>query len=417
MNINIKSLIISISTTSFLLVIPTGFIFAQGFERDLYFGLQDDADVTKLQEFLTDQDVYSGPITGNLFSLTLRAVKKFQVREGITPAAGYFGPKTRTRANKILSVAIGESQKQAVLETGTSAPPVPSDTKKDAMGLFLEQIKALQQQIALLQQKVSTPTTTPSGTIPAIPATPAIPSPSTGTPAVSAIPATPAQPANPTPPIVPPPPSPPPPVVPPPAPAPIQIVKDDFNSYADGSIVGQGSWSSYVNGGNFIVQGTTVFEGTKALYVNALADSVATKAGTSLSDGRQAVYVKTQNRAGWGPYVDGNAQFRVTKRPWASGAPGLAFAAATFRSDGNVTYYDPISQSYKNFATYNDNEWTLLEIEWRSSDKTARYRVNSGTWTDWYTFYGSNSFTDFDNVGFDFYLPSGSGGVYFDTLN
>jgi len=36
--------------------------------------------------------------------------------------------------------------------------------------------------------------------------------------------------------------------------------------------------------------------------------------------------------------------------------------------------------------------------------------------TDWKTFRGSGSFTDFDNVGFDFVSFGASGGAYFDTL-
>ena len=78
-------------------------VFAAGFDRDLYYGIADDRDVTRLQEFLKSQSVYSGPVTGNFFSLTRGGVKRFQEREGIAPALGYFGPKTRTRANEILS--------------------------------------------------------------------------------------------------------------------------------------------------------------------------------------------------------------------------------------------------------------------------------------------------------------------------
>jgi hypothetical protein len=194
----------------------------------------------------------------------------------------------------------------------------------------------------------------------------------------------------------------------------LAIVEDDFNDYDNGSIVGQGDWESYVNGENYTVQDSTVFEGSKALHIDTVADSVVTKKGTARPDGRQAVYVRTENRSSWGAYPDGNAQFRVTKNSWAGGSD--IFAAVTFKSDGNVAYFDPISDSYQDFATYNDNEWTLLEIEWRSTDNTARYRVHEGTWTDWKTFKGAASFTDFDYVGFDFILPSGSGGVYFDTL-
>lgn len=68
------------------------------FSKDLYFGMQNDSEVTKLQEFLTSEGVYSGPITGNFFSLTLKAVKNYQTQEGISPAAGYFGPVSRAKA-------------------------------------------------------------------------------------------------------------------------------------------------------------------------------------------------------------------------------------------------------------------------------------------------------------------------------
>lgn len=191
------------------------------------------------------------------------------------------------------------------------------------------------------------------------------------------------------------------------------IVKDNFNKYTNGSILGQGGWTNYANGSNFVVQGNTVREGTKALHNNSLADSVITKTGTSLTDGRQAVYVRTENRSNWGLYPDGNAQIRISKgQSFASSI----FAAVSFKSDGNVAYYDVVNDIYKNFAIYNDNEWTLLEVQWRSSDAKARYRVNHGAWTDWKTFAGAPSFTDFDHVGFDFFLPSGSGGVYYDTL-
>lgn len=191
------------------------------------------------------------------------------------------------------------------------------------------------------------------------------------------------------------------------------IVGDDFN-YSLGSIVGKGNWESYVNGQNFLVQKLQALKGKKALHINSLGDSVVTKKGRSLSDGLQTVYVRSENRASWGPYADGNAQFRVTKNSWAGGSD--IFAAVSFKSDGNVAYFDSDAEVYQNFATYDDNEWTKLDIEWRSSDKMTRYRVDDGAWTAWKTFRGASSFTDFDYVGFDFALPSGAGGVYFDTL-
>lgn len=52
------------------------------------------------------------------------------------------------------------------------------------------------------------------------------------------------------------------------------IVVDGFESYNNGSVVGQGDWESYRSGDNFIVQGATVFEGTNALYNKSSDDSV-----------------------------------------------------------------------------------------------------------------------------------------------
>ncbi len=193
----------------------------------------------------------------------------------------------------------------------------------------------------------------------------------------------------------------------------LPIIKDGFDTYVNGSVVGQDGWTNYTNGDNFIVQNTTAYKSKKALHNNSLGDSVVTKSGASLSDGEQTVYIRTENRSNWGLYQDGNAQVRLSQ---GQSFQSSIFTAVSFKSDGNVAYYDPISDSYKNFDTYNDNQWTKLTIEWRSSDKTARYQVNNGTWTNWQTFKNSASFTTFDNVGFDFDLPGGSGGVYFDAL-
>ena len=73
------------------------------FEKDLYFGLRNDPAVAELQEFLLQTGTYAGPVTGNFFSLTLAGVKIFQRQEGIAPAAGYFGPLTRARANQLVA--------------------------------------------------------------------------------------------------------------------------------------------------------------------------------------------------------------------------------------------------------------------------------------------------------------------------
>ena len=127
-------------------------IFAQTFDRDLYFGMRGDDEVSKLQEFLTDQDFYTGPITGNFFSLTLSAVKKFQAARGIAPVSGYFGPKTRTKVNESL-VSAGISQSSVITEEGTPTPVsvVLPRTNDDIVSSLLEQIKLLQQLLQTTQ--------------------------------------------------------------------------------------------------------------------------------------------------------------------------------------------------------------------------------------------------------------------------
>src|SRR3989344_8987855 len=75
------------------------------FNRDLYVGMRGN-DVSNLQEFLTEEGYYAGPVSGYFGLLTVQAVKKFQSAHGINPT-GYFGPRTRAIANQIVQRLIG----------------------------------------------------------------------------------------------------------------------------------------------------------------------------------------------------------------------------------------------------------------------------------------------------------------------
>lgn len=89
------------------------------------------ASVTELQEFLKTDGEYTGSTTGNFYSITLAAIKNFQINHGISPVSGYWGPLTRAKAQSILN--IGASNDDEISETGivskvpvqnTSVPPV-----------------------------------------------------------------------------------------------------------------------------------------------------------------------------------------------------------------------------------------------------------------------------------------------------
>lgn len=124
------------------LILLSPFMAFGAYDRDLYFGVTGN-DVAELQQFLTDQGMYSGPTNGNFFSLTQGGVKHFQEREGISPAAGYFGPITRARAN-------------------TFVTPI---SREEQIAALQAQIAALTAQVAELTAKV-TPTTSPVVVIP-----------------------------------------------------------------------------------------------------------------------------------------------------------------------------------------------------------------------------------------------------------
>jgi hypothetical protein len=90
----------------FILLILMPLSVSAVFSRDLYLGLRNDPDVSRLQQFLRGQGHFTFPeITGNFFGVTRAAVAKFQKANNIAPAAGYFGPLTRSVANKLFGDA------------------------------------------------------------------------------------------------------------------------------------------------------------------------------------------------------------------------------------------------------------------------------------------------------------------------
>ncbi len=112
------------------------------FTADLSFGARS-SDVSQLQTFLKDEGVYSGPVTGFFGALTQVAVKKFQTQNGITPAVGYFGMKTRAVANAKLATSAG----------AISAPV----SGTDQVAVLQKQIEALMAQLKSLQEASQAP--------------------------------------------------------------------------------------------------------------------------------------------------------------------------------------------------------------------------------------------------------------------
>lgn len=98
------------------------FAFAS-FDTNLKYG-SSGSKVVELQEFLQDQGIYTGPITGNFYSLTRTAVKQFQIANNISPASGFFGSLSRAKANIIIALNTEEDNTAQIADTGVITPPV-----------------------------------------------------------------------------------------------------------------------------------------------------------------------------------------------------------------------------------------------------------------------------------------------------
>lgn len=112
------------------------------FNRNLFFGIRGD-DVRDLQEFLTDQGYYAGPISGYYGLLTVQAAKKFQSANGINPT-GYFGPRSRAIASEIFRKLVS----QICSEEGCEGNVLPVakltiSTNSDLRGVVTEYFSAI----------------------------------------------------------------------------------------------------------------------------------------------------------------------------------------------------------------------------------------------------------------------------------
>ncbi len=105
------------------------------FASDLRLGAKGDA-VTELQNRLTAEGVYSGPITGYFGQLTFAGVKAYQGKYGISQV-GNVGPLTRARLNGSQVAGASTINIEAIQAQITSL-----QIQLDAL---IQQLKALQQ--------------------------------------------------------------------------------------------------------------------------------------------------------------------------------------------------------------------------------------------------------------------------------
>lgn len=108
-------------------------------DANLYYGLSNNNNVSQLQNFLISKGFLASSATGNFYSLTLNAVKKYQASQNISQT-GYVGILTRSAINNDLA---GQLQQNNAPATALPAiTPLAISTNN--------LIPSLQAQIALL---------------------------------------------------------------------------------------------------------------------------------------------------------------------------------------------------------------------------------------------------------------------------
>ncbi len=120
------------------------------FDANLKYGAKG-ANVMELQEFLTAHEYYAGPLTGNFYSLTLAGVKRFQAANSV-PATGYFGPLSRTAANRVMAIESGDSDADEIQQVGSISTPSNTDPIDALNQKVLDLTNKLEQQKTLQQQ-------------------------------------------------------------------------------------------------------------------------------------------------------------------------------------------------------------------------------------------------------------------------
>jgi len=184
------------------------------------------------------------------------------------------------------------------------------------------------------------------------------------------------------------------------------IFEDDFNSYNDGDLNGQGGWSGDKS---FDIQGTTTKEGAKAVQNADTGGSyiVVAKTGTAQSDGRISIYLRRSSQI--------TAHGLMTRIELFSGTTQCIVVGLGYDSGSGkylVGYYAGGWQ-WTN-VSWSANTWHNIEIEWRSSDHQARFRVDGGPWTDWVVA-NNTSWTTLDIVKLAVQYQTG-GASYFDYI-
>ena len=123
------------------------------------------------------------------------------------------------------------------------------------------------------------------------------------------------------------------------------------------------------------IQNEAVFEGSKSLKLSDpfSANFSVQKTGTLTNDGRMTIYVQGHLGGSTFPLIEVQLKEGDNTAISVKNHTGRDFSY--YNGDiGSNSIFGPQMAS---------DTWYALQIEWRSSDHTARYRINDGNFTNW----------------------------------
>jgi hypothetical protein len=149
------------------------------------------------------------------------------------------------------------------------------------------------------------------------------------------------------------------------------IFEDNFNSYNNGPLAGQGGW---VGDETALVQEAVKKEGAKAVSIagGQLGSYDLYKSGSFLPDGRIAFYMRRSSNNSPGRF-----KFDILD----SLISNICFQVSFLGATSKIQYRT--GELYIDLQSYIPDQWYLIEAEWRSSDNKVRLRVDKGSWTNW----------------------------------
>jgi hypothetical protein len=179
---------------------------------------------------------------------------------------------------------------------------------------------------------------------------------------------------------------------------------ENFDSYNDGDLVGQGGWYLGSSGDGLLydIQTSVKQAGAKAVAITTPANTTYNsiiKDVTPFKDKRITCYVMRPTVTA----TEGYSRFQIL------GGSSTVFyivwrTSVTFTGD-----------SAEVIGTAAANTWYKLEIDVRASDGYGRARFNGGTWSSWIAPIASYSFIN--KVSFSCRGDSAANTTYFDTLS